>query len=324
LALLYHETGNAEAFTQHWHGAEELGQHTTLVDWSYRWRVAQARLKQAEGDFDAALDLLDEAKRVYVKNPVPALRPIEALKAQVYLKQGRLIKAQGWARERGLSPADEVNYLHEFEYITLARILVAESSNQPASELLERLRQAAEAQDRLGSVIEISIVQALVHRAQGSTSAAYTALDRALTLAGPEGYVRVFVDEGEEMRLLMADFRLLIEKQNQREGHKPIEYVTKLLAAFAPQPIPQSEIRNQQHLHRVADAVQVSEMLDPLSPRELEVLRLIEQGFSNQEIADRLFLALSTVKGYTRTLFEKLQVQRRTEAVVRARELGLL
>ena len=328
LALLYHETGNAEAFTQHWHGAEELGQHTTLVDWSYRWRVAQARLKQAEGDFDAALDLLDEAKRVYVKNAVPDLRPIETLKAQVCLRQGRLIKAQDWARERGLSPADEINYLHEFEYITLARILVAESSNQPASELLERLRQAAEAQDRLGSVIEISIVQALAYQAQSNTSAALAALDRALTLAEPEGYVRTFVNEGEALRLLIVDFRALIEKQKHVEGHKPIEYVNKLLAAF-PQPIvpPQSAtlaphvtasgssagVRNQQ-----------SEILEPLSPRELEVLRLIEQGFSNQEIADRLFLAVSTVKGYTRTLFDKLQVQRRTEAVVRARELGLL
>ena len=78
-----------------WQKAEELGEHTTLVDWPYRWRLAQARLKQDEGDFDAALDLLDEAKRVYVKNPVPDLRPIEALKAQVYLKQGRLSQGSG-------------------------------------------------------------------------------------------------------------------------------------------------------------------------------------------------------------------------------------
>ncbi len=314
LALLYHETGNAEAFTQHWHGAEELGRHTTLVDWSYRWRVAQARLKQAEGDFDAALDLLDEAKRVYVKTLVPDLRPIETLKAQVSLRQGRLIKAQEWVRKRGLSANDEISYLHEFEYITLARILMAEGSAQQASKLLERLQQAAEAQDRPGSVIEISIVQALAHQAQGNTPAALAALDRALTLAEPEGYVRIFVDEGEQMRLLIADFRVLIEKQKPVGSHPSIEYVNKLLAAF-PQPmaLSQSEINVQQ-----------SAILDPLSPRELEVLRLIEQGFSNQEIADRLFLAVSTVKGYTRTLFDKLQVQRRTEAVVRAHELGLL
>jgi LuxR family transcriptional regulator, maltose regulon positive regulatory protein len=314
LALLYREMKEDAAVGPHLQKAKELGEQTTLVDWPYRWRLAQAHLKQDEGDLDAALDRLDEAKRVYVKNPVPDLRPIDALKAQVYLRQGRPGQAQAWVRERGLSPADEINYLHEFEYITLARILVAEGSAQQASELLERLRQAAEAQDRLGSVIEISIVQALAHQAQGNTPAALAALERALTLAEPEGYVRSFVDEGEQMRLLIADCRLLIEKQAHGQEHRLLGYVDKLLTAF-PQSatVPQSEIRNLK-----------SKMVEPLSPRELEVLRFIEQGFSNQEIADRLFLALSTVKGYTRTLFEKLQVQRRTEAVARARELGLL
>ena len=91
-------------------------------------------MKASEGDFDAALDLLDEAQRVYVKNPVPDLRPVEALKAQVYLRQGRLSKAQAWARERGLTVDDELNYLHEFEYLTLARMLVAEvRTSRPAN-----------------------------------------------------------------------------------------------------------------------------------------------------------------------------------------------
>jgi LuxR family maltose regulon positive regulatory protein len=309
LALIYREMKNDEAAARHWQTAAELGKHTTLVDWPYRWHVALARVKQDAGDFDAALDLLDAARRAYIKNPAPDLRPSEALKADVYLRQGRLGKAQAWARERGLSPSGEIDYLHEFEYITLARILMAEGLLDTALNLLERLRQAAEAQDRSGSMIEISIVQALAQQAQGNTPAALAALDRALTLAKPEGYVRIFVGEGEMMRLLIADFRVLIEKQSGREGRSLIGYVNKLLAAFAPQ----SAISNQQ-----------SAMLDPLSPRELEVLRLIEQGLSNQEIADRLFLALSTVKGYTRTIFDKLQVQRRTEAIVRARELGLL
>jgi LuxR family maltose regulon positive regulatory protein len=243
------------------------------------------------------------------------------LKAEVYLRQSRLGKAQAWARERGLSPADEINYLHEFEYITLARILVAEGSAQQASELLERLRQAAEAQDRMGSVIEISIVQALAHQAQGNTSAALAALDRALTLAEPEGYVRTFVNEGETMRLLIADFRVLIEKQKRREGQQLIGYVDKLLTAFG-----KSTDVQPSHLHGAQAQVSFSPqpLIEPLSPRELEVLRLIAEGLSNQEIADRLFLAVSTVKGYTRTIFDKLQVQRRTEAVARARELGLV
>ena len=205
LALLYHELDNAEAFTAHWQKAEELGQRTTLVDWPYRWHVAQAHVKQTEGEYDAALELFDEAQRVYIKTPVPDLRPIEALKAQVYLKQGRVAKARAWARERGLSPADAIDYLREFEHLTLARVLMAEGSHRPAVELLERLRVAAEAQDRLGSVIEISIVQALAQQAQGDAPAALAALDRALTLAEPEGYVRLFVDEGEAYAIV--DFR---------------------------------------------------------------------------------------------------------------------
>jgi LuxR family maltose regulon positive regulatory protein len=328
LALLYRELGNAADFAQHWQKAEELGQRTTLADWPHRWHVAQAHVKQDEGDFDAALDLLDEAQRVYVKNPVPDLRPIEALKAQVYLKQGRVAKAQAWARARGLSPADAIDYLREFEHLTLARVLMAEGSHRPAVELLERLRVAAEAQDRSGSMVEILIAQALAHGAQGDTPAAYTALDRALTLAEPEGYVRVFVNEGEAMRLLILDFGFWIEKQGRRESSAIIEYTHKLLAAFKqPAAVPQSATLAPHITASGSSAgVQIpkSEMVEPLSPRELEVLRLIEQGLSNQEIADRLFLALSTVKGYTRTIFDKLQVQRRTEAVARARELGLL
>ena len=123
----------------------------------------------------------------------------------------------------------------------------------------------------------------------------------------------MFVDEGEAMRSLILEFRFWMEKRGPHEGRSLIGYVDELLAAFARPAIPQSEIENQE-----------SGIPEPLSPRELEVLHLIAQGLSNQEIADRLFLALSTVKGYTRTLFDKLQVQRRTEAIARARELDLL
>ena len=313
LALLDRELGNAEECAQHWQKAEELGQRTTIADWPHRWHVAQARVKASEGDFDAALDLLDEAQRVYVKSTVPDLHPVEALKAQVYLRQGRLSKAQAWVRARGLAVNDDLSYLREFEYLTLARILMAASSNRQASELLERLRQAAEAQDRMGSVLEILLTQALAYRAQGDTMAAFAALERGLALAQPEGYLRLFVDEGEVMRSLILDFRFWMEKRGPREGRSLIGYVDELLAAFARPAIPQSEVEDQE-----------TEILEPLSPRELEVLELIEQGLSNQEIADRLFLALSTVKGYTRTLFDKLQVERRTEAVARARALGWL
>jgi LuxR family maltose regulon positive regulatory protein len=320
LALLQHEMGEDAAAAEHLQKARELGEQTTLVDWSYRWHLTQARLKESGGDLEAALVLLDEARRVYVKTPIPDTRPIEALKAKVYLKQGRLAKALDWARARGLSADGEISYLGEFEYLILARVLMAEYQSRQdrrsflqAIGLLERLLKAAEAQRRTGSVIEILVVQALAHQVQGSLSLALASLERALTLAEPEGYVRIFVDEGEPMRLLIADFRFSIEKQMSSSAHAQLGYTGKLLAAFAPPVNKQSTIKNPK-----------SEMVEPLSERELEVLRLIAKGLSNTEISQRLVLALSTVKGHNLRIFSKLQVQNRTEAVARARELSLL
>jgi LuxR family maltose regulon positive regulatory protein len=320
LAMLYHEWGEDIAAAQHLLKARELGEQTTLVDWPYRWRIAQARLKVTEGNLEAALVLLDEARRVYVKNPVPDTRPIEALKAKVYLKQGRLALAKDWAHARGLSADDEISYLGEFEHLTLARVLMAEVQSRQdrrsilqATGLLERLLKAAEAQRRFGSVIEILVAQALAHQVQGNLPLALASLERALFLAQPEGYVRIFVDEGDAMRLLILDFRSRIEKQSSGHDHPLLGYVEKLISAFARPVEKQSTISNVK-----------SEMIEPLSPRELEILQLIAQGLSNPEIGKRLFLALDTIKGHNRRRFDQLHVQRRTEAVARARELGLL
>jgi LuxR family maltose regulon positive regulatory protein len=320
LALLRHEMGEDAAAGEHLQKAREMGEQTTLVDWSYRWHLAQARLKESGGDLEAVLVLLDEARRGYVKTPIPDTRPIEALKAKVYLKQGQLAKAQDWVRERGLTADDEISYLGEFEHITLARVLIAEyQSNQgehsilQAIGLLERLLKAADAQKRIGSVLEILLAQALAHQAQGNLPLALASLERALTLAHPEGYVRIFVDEGDAMQLLILDFRSRIEKQSSGQDHPLLGYVEKLISAFARPVEKQSTISNVK-----------SEMIEPLSPRELEILQLIAQGLSNPEIGKRLFLALDTIKGHNRRIFDKLQVQRRTEAVARAHELGLI
>ena len=239
LAMLHHEMGEDAAAAEHLQKAREMGEQTTLVDWSYRWHLAQARLKESEGDLEAALVQLDEARRVYVKTPIPDTRPIEALKANVYLKQGRLAKAQDWAHARGLSADDEISYLGEFEHLTLARVLMAEYQSRQgrrsflqAIGLLERLLKAAEAQRRTGSVIEILVAQALAHQVQGNLPLALASLERALFLAQPEGYVRIFVDEGEPMRLLILDFRSRIEKQSSGQGHPLLVYVEKLLSAF--------------------------------------------------------------------------------------------
>jgi LuxR family maltose regulon positive regulatory protein len=311
LALLAHERGDEMATTQHLQTAADLGQRTTLVDWTHRWNLAQARLKESAREWDAALDLLDEARQGYVKTAVPMLQPVEAHKARIYLKQRRLDKAQAWVRKRGLSVTDEVNYLCEYEYLTLARVRLGEGVFTGVNELLERLLTLAETQKRTGSVIEILLTWALVHRAQSNHLQALSALERALTLAEPEGYMRTFVDEGEAMQLLISDFRLTIAPR----AHPLLGYVDRILDFF-PQPTEnrfESKIVNPK-----------PKMIEPLTDRELEVLRLIAEGHSNAEISQRLYLALSTVKGHNLRIFNKLQVQNRTEAVVRARELGLL
>jgi LuxR family maltose regulon positive regulatory protein len=312
LGLLYHEQGDQQSAAQYLHKSGELGEQA-LIDWPYRWRLAQARLKEAEGDLETALDLLDEARRLYVKTSVPDFHPIDALKARVYLRQGRLSEALAWARERGLSVDDDLSYLGEFEHITLARILIAPHQNDPlagsihqAIALLERLLQAAEAVRRMGSVIEILVVQALAFQAQGNVSQALASLERALALAEPEGYVRIFVDEGEPMRSL-------IEKLPRGRDKIFPGYVDKLLAAFArPTVVPQPKTNDLQSI-----------IIEPLSERELEVLRLLRTELSGPEIARKLIVSLNTLRTHTKNIFNKLGVNNRRAAVRRAEELNL-
>src|ERR671914_660955 len=146
LSELHRERGDLEAAKQHLLRSKELGEHGGLPETRYRWYVAMARIKEAQGDLDAALDLLDEAERQYVESPDPDVRPVAALKTRVWVAQGRLTEALGWTRERGLSAHDDLSYLREFEHITLARVLLARYKSDreeryihEAMGLLERL-----------------------------------------------------------------------------------------------------------------------------------------------------------------------------------------
>ncbi|HEY5474587.1 MAG TPA: hypothetical protein VIK32_15540, partial [Candidatus Limnocylindrales bacterium] len=224
------ERGDLAAAAKHLLRSKELGEQAELPVWRFRWRIAQARLNEAEGDLEQALTLLDEAQRLFIRTPSPDVRPISALKARIWATQGRLAEASDWARERDLSVDDDLSYPREFEHLTLARVLVAryeservDSAVHDATRLLERLLQAAEQGGRMGSVIEILAMQALAHEALGETSLALAPLERALSLAEPEGYVRVFVDEGPPMvRLLQEAASRAIAPDSAR----------RLLAAF--------------------------------------------------------------------------------------------
>lgn len=320
LALLCHEMGDDSAAADHLQKAWEMGKQSTLVDWRYRWHAAQARLHESRGEPEAALLQLEEASRAYVKNPVPDTRPIEAWKAKLHLKQGRLAQAREWAGERGFSTDDQITYLNEFEHLVLALVKMAEGRNsgenrpiKQAIEMLERMRENAERQSRAGNEIEILITLSLAYQAQENLSSAPSTLERALSLAQPEGYVRIFVDQGEPMRRLLAEFRSWAEKHPGGRSDTLRDYADRLIDMF-----------DEAGKQRAGASRGKAELVEPLSEREQEVLRLIARGLSNTEISQRLVLAMSTVKGHNQRIFRKLQVQNRTEAVSRARELGLL
>ncbi len=321
MSALHREHNDLEIATQHLLTSQALGELAGMPQNPYRWCAAMARIREAQGDLDGALDLLDQAGRLYDANFSPNVRPIATRKTRVWVAQGRLNEALGWAREQGLSVENELSYLNEFDHITLARVLLARYQSDHAdgsvSEvmgLLERLLKAAEEGGRKGSVIEILVLQALAYHAQGDLPAALLPLQHALALAEPEGYVRMFLDEGSSMMQLLRE-------ASAREIMP--DYTDKLLAAFEAEK-QQSEDKPDlppalPEGHRDGEP-----LIGPLSQRELKILQLIAQGLSNREIGERLFLALDTIKGHNRKIFEKLQVQSRTEAIARARELGLL
>jgi LuxR family maltose regulon positive regulatory protein len=324
ISELHRERGDLETAAQDLLTGRKLGEQNELPDWQHRWYIAQARLHETKGDLDGALDLLEEAERRFVRTPVPIIRPIAALKTRIRIAQGKIAEALDWVRTRDLSVDDDISYLHEFEHMTLVRVLIAqekrglaEGSIHDAQGLLERLLQAAEEGGRKGSVIEILVLQALAHDAQGNLPPALVSLERALTLAEPEGYVRIFVDEGLPMARLLSEAAA--------HGVMP-DYVGKLLAVFEAE---KQKSEDKSYLPPVSPALPEGHrdgesLIEPLSQRELKILQLIAQGLSNREISERLFLALSTVKGHNQKIFDKLQVQSRTEAIARARELGLL
>lgn len=310
LTEVYLEQNNLAAAKEQLGRSHELGEEAALSRWRFRWYVAQAKLNGAEGKLDEALAALDEAERYYVRGPVPDVRSIAAMKARFWLKLGRLTEAQQWANMQGVSAEDDLSYLREFDHITLARLLLAQFRQDGTEEsladglaLLARLLETAVTGERMGSVLEILVLQALAFAANGDTPSALASLKQALALAEPEGYVRLFVDEGLPMAALLET------AVSQKTAP---DYIHKLLTAFD----------EQNDLH--PSSLTPYPLIEPLSERELEVLQLVAQGLSNREIAERLFLALPTVKGHNRNIYSKLNVTRRTEAVARARELGIL
>jgi LuxR family maltose regulon positive regulatory protein len=175
-----------------------------------RWCTAMANVRVAQGNLDGALAFLDEAESHERRDPIPRVRPIPAIKARIRIAQGRLDDAGAWATQANVSVDGELSYLREFEHITLARMLIARSSSSgdqrslhDAARLLERLHIAAQTGGRIGSVIEISVLEAVTQHALGNLRGALDALGAALGLAEPDGYLRTFLDQGIRVRDLL-------------------------------------------------------------------------------------------------------------------------
>jgi len=302
LSELHRERNDLDAARQALLTSQELGEHMGFPQYRYRWRVAMARLHEAHGDLDNALDMLRQAEPLYLSDLAPNVRPIAALKARVLIRQGQVGEALSWAREQELSVSDDLSYVREFDHITLARLLLARGSVLEALGLLDRLLQAAEERQTTGSVLEILVVQALAHEMRGDIPAALVSLERALTLGEPESYVRIFVDEGRPMAALLH-----AAAKRGTGGN----YVQRLLAAFGTgddTPRPR----------------QAPIDVEPLSERELDVLRLLCTNLDGPEIAAELMVSLNTMRTHTKSIYSKLGVNNRRAAVRRAEELELL
>ncbi|MFC2023777.1 LuxR C-terminal-related transcriptional regulator [Chloroflexota bacterium] len=280
---------------------EQWGQVDVLV-YAY---TESARTLQTSGDAEGALSAMQTGKRIASEmSPWLGLR-VEAGLARLWLAQGDLEAASRWAQERGLGIRDELSLQYLFQSMVLARVHMAHGACDEALQLLERLLEVAESAGANGYAIEILVLQAMAQHARRETDPALTALERALCMAEPEGYVRTFLDEGPPMARLL--------RQAVARGIA-VGYASRLLSVL------ESETGDKRRTTTPAP----SALVEPLSERELEVLRLLTTHLSSTEIAQELYISVYTVRTHVKSIYSKLNVHSRRDALDRARELKLL
>jgi len=298
LARIFYEWDDLDAAEQHGQQSLQLArQYDRVIDRFVICEVFLARLKLARGDVAGAAAMLAETEQsARQHNFVHRMPEVAAVQVLMLLRQGDLAAAAQLAKT------------HELP-ISQARVHLDQGDTSAALAALEPLRRQVEAKNWQDERLKVMVLQAVALHAHGEKDKAVQLLGEALALAEPGGFIRIFVDEGEPMA------QLLLEAASH--GVMP-DYIGKLLAVF------EAEKRKSEDKPDLPPVSPAQPLIEPLSQRELKILQLIAQGLSNREIGERLFLALDTVKGHNRKIFDKLQVQRRTEAVARARELGLL
>lgn len=303
LAMLHIDRHQLDAAEQHLVRSRELGDLFGLPQHPYRLRVASAGLSAARGNADTALALLREAESVYVSDFFPNVRPIPAALARMQVELGRWAEADRWANSASIGAAP-LQFAREFEHLTLVRLLLSREPQRAeevghASRLLDRMRDAAQDGARHGSLVDINVLQALAHHLAGDDKRAIDDLGRALAMAAPEQLRRPFREAGAALAGLL--------KLAAKRGIEP-SFVRQLLA---------------EEWSGTAAPAQHPDLIEPLSDREFDVLRLLRSDLSGPDIARELVVSLNTVRTHTRNIFEKLGVNNRRAAVRRAEALQL-
>jgi LuxR family maltose regulon positive regulatory protein len=277
------------------------------------------RIRQGQGDSEGAIELMEDALREVGELGVSGwqIDRIEAFRARFALCAERIDEAAAWALRFELTPDDEIIYHNENTYLTYARLLYMQGRYDAARKVLACFRALAESDCRIRRLIEIDVLDSAVLLAAGEPDEALARLERALETAEPEGYVRVFADEGQPIAQLLSS--LLSARATSTGWNAPYSraYVEQLLGVIGV-PLPAAASATGQR------AAALSVLVEQLSERELDVLELLGQGLSNQQIANQLFISVGTVKRHTHNIYGKLLVDNRTQALLKGRELGLI
>jgi len=314
MADLFYEWNDLEAALTHIKQGLEFIPYWGKADDTALASVTFARIQQALGNTAAALETIEKGSQVIQASGVfsEAREAVTTTEIRLRLAQGNSLEDAGWSSslEKGLSSEDSFRFGNELAHSTLARGYIAQKRLDEAIGLLSRLEAKAQSGGRTGRLIEILILKALALQRLGEPAQALDILAKSLALAEPEGYVRIFLGEGQPMQMLLAQWLTHTGVDSLRD------YAIHLLSQFDAEP--------QVVMATHGKASPAGDLVEPLSQRELEVLHLIALGRTNQEIAQQLIVSPGTVKAHTANIYRKLDVANRTEAVARARQLGIL